>query len=102
MTDMDAYHEVGILPYLIVHLLGLVHNILTRPEDMLEFLFGLIQVASVVHGLPAFLAAQELEDFVPSLIVGNFPCQPFVIVPSVATFQIPWLPKWEKDKGAVE
>jgi len=102
MPYMDAHDDVGLFLDKGNHLFRLLHYLLARAEDALEFMLGRCQIAGVVHGVPSFLESKVFENFVPRLVVGNLPGQSLVVVPAVATFQIPFMIKWEIDEWAMQ
>ena len=92
MTDVYGYDEIGILAYVFHHGFCLLHNLLPWTEDVLQLSFGLTEIPRVVHRKPTLLEAKTLEDSVPDLVMGHFPREPLVVVPTVTTFQIPFMP----------
>ena len=67
------------------NLYGRIISDKTLPEGMtwLEHLDLLSVIRLGSRGLNKF---KSFEDYIPSLIMSNFPCQTFVVVPTIATF----------------
>ena len=102
VADMNAHDDVGLLPDIGHHPACLLHNRLPGTENVLQFTLGLCQIACVTHGVPALLESQEMEDLIPCLVVGHLPGQSLVVVPAVATLQIPLVPQGKVDERTMQ
>ena len=99
---MYADNDVAIFVYGVNQVLGLMHNVVFRPENLLQLLHRLLQITGVSSCLPAFGESQDLEDFVPCLVVRHFPRQTLIVVPSVTTLQVPRVPEGKINERTME
>ena len=101
-TNMDADHEVGVLSKRRYQPFGFLHDAVLRSEDALQLWQRLRQVTGVAACAPPLGKAQEAEHAVPPFVVRHLPRQAFVVVPSVATLQVPLMVEREPDERAME
>ena len=102
VADVDTHHQVGLLAQFGHHLPGMLHDVLAWLEDVLQFFLRLFQIARVVHGVPPLLEPQQSEYAVPPLVVGHLPRQSLVVVPPVASLQVPLVPQGEVDERTMQ
>ena len=73
-----------------------------RAEKLLQLGFGHFKILGLPACLPAFGETKETEKAVNLGVVGGFPCQSFIIVPSVAMVEIPGMKERKIDQRTME
>ena len=91
-ADMHPHNKVGRLAHLADQCLRLVGNLQLWTIYMLQLLLGLLNIPYIVTRVPSLGASKEFENLVHALAMRGFPCKSLVVIPSVASFQIPFMP----------